>query len=155
MHPNFQLLDDFYGAFARRQPDVMASSYASDAHFTDPVFPDLRGEQIGQMWTMLCTRGKDLELTYEVIEADDQGGRARWEAHYTFSATGREVHNIIDATFEFRDGQIVRHIDDFDFWRWSKQALGAPGVLLGWSGFLRSKMRSQASSGLHAFSSKR
>ena len=51
------------------------------------------------------------------------------------------MHNAIDATFEFRDGLIVRHVDRFDFWRWSRQALGPIGLLLGWTPILRRKVR--------------
>ncbi len=76
---------------------------------------------------------------------------AHWEPVYSFSQTGRHVHNIIDAEFEFKDGKIIRHIDTFDFWRWSKQALGAPGLLLGWSSFLRNKVSTMAAKSLTAF----
>ncbi|TMH06089.1 MAG: DUF4440 domain-containing protein, partial [Betaproteobacteria bacterium] len=61
------------------------------------------------------------------------------------------VHNAIDARFEFRDGLVIRHVDRFDFWRWSRQALGAPGWLLGWTSLLRGKVRAQAAKGLAAF----
>jgi hypothetical protein len=54
------------------------------------------------------------------------------------------VVNRIDAKFTFRDGLIVRHVDDFDFWTWSKQALGAPGLLLGWAGFFQRKVQATA-----------
>ena len=81
-------------------------------------------------------------------------GRAHWDARYTFSATGRKVLNRIDASFEFRDGLIVRHVDRFPFWTWARQALGAPGLLLGWSGFLRAKVRATAAKNLAAFKAK-
>ena len=42
-------------------------------------------------------------------------GSAHWEADYTFSATKRKVHNVVDARFELRDGLIVKHTDVFDF----------------------------------------
>ncbi|MFY7942354.1 MAG: nuclear transport factor 2 family protein, partial [Burkholderiaceae bacterium] len=71
-----------------------------------------------------------------------------------FSKTGRQVLNQIDAQFEFSDGLIHRHIDRFDFWRWSRQALGAPGVLLGWSSFLRGQVQQQAARSLDAFVAK-
>lgn len=153
MHSNAALVEKFYAAFARRDPAVMATCYAPDATFRDPAF-DLRGAEIGAMWTMLCTRGKDLTLEYSGIRADDQSGQAHWEAHYTFSQTGRKVHNIIDAAFTFRDGLIATHVDTFDFHRWSKQALGLPGLLLGWSGFLRGKVQTQAMKSLRAFMAK-
>ena len=54
--------------------------------------------------------------------------------------------------FEFNPaGQIVRHKDRFDFWRWSRQALGAPGVLLGWTPVIRNKVRGQAAANLRKF----
>ncbi len=59
--------------------------------------------------------------------------------------------NRIDATFAFRDGLIVRHQDHFDFARWARQALGLPGLLLGWSSFLQNKVRAQAAAGLASF----
>jgi len=104
------------------------------------------------MWHMLAERGTDLTLQCrDVREQPDGTVSARWDAHYTFSATGRKVHNAIDARFEFRDGLVIRHVDRFDFWRWSRQALGAPGWLLGWTSLLRGKVRAQAAKGLAAF----
>ncbi len=151
MHSNEALLRKFYDAFARRDGETMASCYAPDARFSDPVFPDLQGERAGAMWKMLTGRAADLKIEASGIRADDRTGEAHWEAWYTFSATGRKVHNIIDARFEFRDGLITRHDDHFDFWRWSRQALGLPGVLLGWSPMLRNKVRATAAKGLDQF----
>jgi hypothetical protein len=86
------------------------------------------------------------------VQADGATGRAHWDAHYRFSATGRLVDNSIDAQFEFApDGRIVRHRDSFDFWRWSRQALGAPGLLLGWTPMLRGKIRERAGGNLRQF----
>jgi hypothetical protein len=61
------------------------------------------------------------------------------------------VHNKIDARFEFKDGKIIRHRDSFDFWAWASQALGPPGRLLGWSSFLKNRVRAQAAKSLAAF----
>ena len=151
MHPNEALLRRFYESFARLDGEAMAACYAPDVRFSDPVFPDLQGDRAGAMWKMLTGRAKDLKVEASGFRADDRTGEAHWEAWYSFSATGRKVHNIIDARFEFRDGLIVRHDDTFDFWRWSRQALGVPGVLLGWSPMLRNKVRAQAAKGLDLF----
>ena len=105
------------------------------------LFPDLDATHVRGMWRMLCERGADLQLEHSGIEADDTTGKAHWEARYTFSATGRKVHNIIDASFTFRDGKITSHKDAFDFWRWSRQALGFSGVLLGWTPLVQNKIR--------------
>ena len=124
-HPNAELIDRFYQAFQKL-----------DA---------------GDMWRMLCARAKDFSLTYQVFEADDQQGRARWVATYRFSATGRTVENHIEARFRFADGKIVEHHDHFDLWRWMRQALGAKGLLLGWLAPVQAAVGKQAMAGLRAW----
>jgi len=149
-HPNAALLDRFYSAFARRDAATMASCYAPDARFSDPVF-DLAGDEVGAMWSMLCERGRDLRVEWRDVRADDASGAAHWEARYTFSATGRPVHNIIDADFAFSAGRIARHVDSFDLWRWSRMALGAKGAALGWTRTVKKAIRAQARKGLDAW----
>lgn len=158
-HANAELLRKFYSAFASLDADTMASCYHENAEFDDPAF-SLRGKkEIAGMWTMLCTavkeKGRDVwKLEFSGIHADDLHGKAHWEPYYRFSATGRMVHNIIDAKFGFKDGLIISHRDHFDFWRWSKQALGTPGIILGWSSFLKKKVRTQAAANLAVFMAK-
>src|SRR5258707_1999612 len=101
MHPNESLIRAFYGAFAQHDAEAMARCYHRDIFFTDPVFPALRGQDAGDMWRMLLSRAKDLEITLDEASANADGGRARWTARYTF--TGRPVVNRIDAMFAFRD----------------------------------------------------
>ncbi|WP_095961315.1 nuclear transport factor 2 family protein [Corallococcus macrosporus] len=151
MHPHAQLITDFYSAFQRRDAQAMAACYHPEVEFSDAAFPGLRRQEPGAMWLMLCERGKDLELTFRDVQADDHQGRAHWDASYTFSGTGRKVLNRIDAEFEFRDGKIVRHRDDFDFWTWSRQALGPAGLVLGWTPFLKKKVQAKARKSLDIF----
>jgi len=155
-HPNAELLNRFYSAFAALDADTMAACYAPDAQFQDEVFTLEGREEIAAMWRMLCaaTRAKgrdDWSLQFSAVSADAAQGRAHWEPRYRFSATGRLVHNIIDAQFTFRDGLIASHRDRFDFWSWSRQALGASGWLLGWSSALRKKVRARAAANLKTF----
>ncbi|MCB9676935.1 MAG: nuclear transport factor 2 family protein [Alphaproteobacteria bacterium] len=154
MHDHEALITRFYTAFQNRDGDAMAACYHPDATFSDPVFPALSGREPGAMWRMLTSRAEDLVVRFGEVKADDTTGSAHWDADYTFSATGRFVRNSIDAKFTFRDGLIATHVDDFDFWRWSRQALGVPGVLLGWSGFLKGKVRGQAAEQLGKFVAK-
>jgi limonene-1,2-epoxide hydrolase len=149
MHPNADLLHRFYAAFSALDADAMQACYAPDAKFRDEAFTLDGAEQIGAMWRMLCSatqaKGMDVwRLEASGIEADDQQGRAHWEAHYRFGPGGRIVHNAIDGSFRFHEGLIARHDDRFDVWRWSRQALGAPGWLLGWTPWLQGKVRAQA-----------
>ncbi len=154
MHPHAQLLENFYAAFAKRDADAMAACYHPEVVFSDPVFTELRGERAGAMWKMLCHRGKDLRVVSSAISADDSVGRAHWDADYTFSQTGRAVHNVIDATFRFRDGKIVEHRDRFDLYAWTRMALGPVGVLLGWTPMVQNKIRRTAMAGLDAWCAK-
>ncbi|MBL0150572.1 MAG: nuclear transport factor 2 family protein [Ideonella sp.] len=150
---NRDTITRFYAAFAQLDGDTMQACYAADAEFEDPVFTLEGRHQVGGMWRMLCeaTRSKGRDAwRLEASQITDHS--AHWEAHYRFSATGRLVHNIIDAEFEFTPaGLIRRHRDRFSFWRWSRQALGAPGVLLGWSPIVRNKVRAQAAANLALF----
>jgi hypothetical protein len=43
---------------------------------------------------------------------------------YTFSSTGRKVHNVIQSRFQFLDGVIIEHHDFCDARAWAATALG-------------------------------
>lgn len=128
----------------------MSECYHADAKFKDEVF-QLHGKQISGMWHMLCEIGKDLDIEYNQVEVSFNTGIANWTAKYIFSSTMRPVINEVAASFIFKDGLIINHQDDFDFWRWSTQALGFPGLILGWSSFLKKKVQSKALDSLNAF----
>jgi ketosteroid isomerase-like protein len=149
---NAELLDRFYAAFNARDGATMAACYAADARFSDPVFVDLEGREPGAMWVMLTSRATDLRVDLVERQADDVSGTARWIARYTFAETGRPVVNDVRSTFRFRDGLIAEQRDDFAFYRWARQALGAPGVLLGWTPIVRAAVRRKARTGLAASS---
>ncbi len=148
---NSALITRFYEAFQRLDAEAMVACYSDDVVFSDPAFGTLRGKDAGDMWRMLTRRAKDFSLTFDSVRADERGGSAHWVATYLFTQTGRVVVNDIRATFVIKDGRICQHHDVFDFWRWSRQALGAPGLLLGWTPFLRDKVRQQALNGLRGF----
>jgi len=148
-------IERFYAAFAKLDGETMQACYAPGAHFEDEVFTLDGPRQIGGMWRMLCeaTKSRPDSLAHWKLELSQVSERsAHWDAHYLFSATGRPVLNRIDASFEFDpNGLIVKHGDRFDFWAWSRQALGAPGLLLGWTPWLRNKVRAQAAANLKRF----
>lgn len=151
-----ELIVAFYTAFQRRDHQAMAACYHPDVVFWDPVFGELKGWRAAAMWRMLCERGKDLQLTFDRVAADGRGsGSAQWEARYTFSATGRAIHNRITADFEFRDGLISRHTDRFDLHAWLGMALGLPGKVLGWFPPLQNLLRRRAARGLEDYLVKR
>lgn len=148
MTDNAAVVAALYAALSRRDGDAMAACYAPDATFSDPVFPDLKGAEVGAMWRMLCGRATDIRVETSDIRADEVSGTAHVEAWYPFSATGRRVHNIIDASFAFRNGLIIRHTDRFDLHRWARQALGPAGWLLGWTPPMQAAIRRNAATAL-------
>jgi len=144
MHPNEALIHRFYTCFQARDAGGMQACYHPEATFRDPAFGELDAARAIAMWHMLCARAADLDIQCSGVRADDVEGSAQWAAIYTFTQTGRRVYNQIDARFVFRDGLIVRHEDSFSFWRWSRQALGPVGLLLGWTPLLRKRVRATA-----------
>jgi hypothetical protein len=142
----------FYSAFAKLDAETMAACYAADAKFEDEAFTLQGAREVAGMWRMLCGATQSnpaCAAHWRLVVSQITASSAHWEAHYLFSATGRPVLNRIDAQFEFNaQGLITRHRDRFDFWRWSRQALGAPGWLLGWSPFLRKQVRKAAAAKL-------
>jgi ketosteroid isomerase-like protein len=146
-----ELIERFYKAFGERDGHTMAACYTPDATFSDPVFPNLHGEQPGAMWRMLTAQARDLQIELREHQADSERGSARWLARYTFTQTGRKVSNDVHASFRFQDGLIKEHTDSFDFNRWSRQALGPPALLLGWTPLIRAAVRRRAAASLAAF----
>lgn len=151
MNDNEKLIEHFYKSFAQKDYKAMQDCYADDATFSDAVFQNLNSAEVKAMWEMLIKRGSDLQLEFKNVSADEKNGSAEWIATYTFSQTGNKVENRIKANFEFENGKIVKHIDSFDFYRWSSQALGLSGKLLGWTSFLQNKVREKAMKGLADF----
>ncbi|WP_418319406.1 nuclear transport factor 2 family protein [Piscinibacter sakaiensis] len=146
-------IEGFYRAFEHLDAAAMQGCYAADARFDDEVFSLQGAEQIGAMWRMLCEATRADGMAHWRLEASAiTDHSAHWEAHYLFGATGRLVHNRIDAEFEFDAADLIaRHCDRFDFHAWARQALGLPGALLGWTPWLRSRVRAQAARSLQRF----
>ena len=148
---NRETIERLYAAFGQGNGTAMTACYAPGAHFRDPAFGDLEGEEVGAMWRMLTGRAKDLEIELREHDATDDAGSAHWIARYTFS-TGRPVLNDIRASFRFDDqARIADHVDDFDFRNWAKQALGPSGHLVALLPPLRAKARAKALDQLAAY----
>lgn len=149
------LIDTFYGGLTERDGEAMASCYHDSAVFEDPIFGELDVRDTRDMWRMLCASDTDLRLRYNVAESKEGSATVQWIADYTFTSTGRSVTNEVTASLKFREGAIIDHRDHFSFWKWSHQALGIPGTLLGWTPMLKSKVRSTTRSNLEDFRASR
>jgi hypothetical protein len=151
VHRNARSIAAFYQSLDQGDGEAMAATYHPDATFQDPVFR-LKGSDVGDMWRMFCSSGASLRVEYSSVSADDRTGTAHWEAFYTYLPTGRQIHNVIDAKFEFDDdGLVARHRDEFNLARWSRQALGAPGLFFGWAPWVQRRIQDQAEKQLRKF----
>ncbi len=152
-----EIISKFYQSFQNLDAEGMVSCYHKDIKFEDPAFGVLEGEHAGNMWRMLVEsqKGKDFRVEFRDVRMEGAIGKAHWEAHYNFSKTGRRVHNIITATFRFQEDKIIQHLDQFDLHRWSRQALGMSGLLLGWTGFFQKKLNAQTNHLLKKWENKR
>jgi ketosteroid isomerase-like protein len=145
MNTHTQLIEKFYTAFQQLDAAGMNSCYSNDIIFFDPVFGLLKGEEAKSMWDMLCKNAKDFTLTYgNIVTLDEEYSTCDWVATYTFSKTGNKVVNKIKANMRFADGKIIEHSDAFSLHKWSKQAFGTLGVLIGWNSFFQNKIKRQA-----------
>ncbi|PXY41310.1 nuclear transport factor 2 family protein [Flavobacterium cheongpyeongense] len=152
MNSNENLIGKFYTAFANADVKTMVECYHPKVHFVDPAFGLLKGDQVSKMWEMLILKSKgDIKIEFSNIKTDEFSGSARWVATYKFSKTNRKVINRISSEFIFQDGLIIKHTDNFDVWKWSKQAFGITGYLLGWTGFFQNKIKEQALLSLKKF----
>ena len=154
MNNNEELIQTFYDAFARLDYNTMQNCYAADPIFNDPVFGVLQGDEVSAMWEMLCKNARDFSLQADKIEVDGEYATCNWTAAYTFSKTGRRVVNKVKAHMRIENGKITEHTDEFNIYKWSRQALGLPGILLGWSGYLKNKIRYDAKKRLQMFMDK-
>ena len=156
MQTNTDIISKFYTAFQKLDYQTMNSCYSDDIVFNDPAFGLLRGDEAKYMWEMLCKNAKDFSLTFSNIQLlDEEYATCNWIATYTFSKTGNKVVNNIKAHMKLKDEKIIEHSDAFKLSKWAAQALGLPGVLLGWTGFMKRKIQQNARKNLIAFIEKK
>lgn len=155
MDKNVELISSFYTAFQRLDYKAMNNCYSSDIIFFDPVFNLLEREQVSCMWEMVCKDARNFELVFGNITAlDEEYYTCEWIATYIFSKTGRRVVNKVKAFMRIADGKIIEHSDGFSVHKWSMQALGFSGWLLGWNSFFQNRIKKQARKKLEAFMGK-
>lgn len=144
-----QTLERFFTALANRDAQGMAACYAYGARFEDPVF-ELQGHrEIMGRWSLLFDHPAPAAdvwtLSFHSLHTLHNRGNARWEPTFVHLPTGRVVHNIVYSQFNFDDdGLITLQRDNFDFWRWARQAYGFLGLMMGWTPLLWDQARTQA-----------
>jgi hypothetical protein len=146
-----EVVSAFNEAFVQRNGPQMAAFYSDGVEFSDPVFPLLRGEEAKCMWRMLCAKSSDLRVEYEILSHAGNKVQVKWQAYYSFGPAARKVHNSVIADLLVENEKILRHTDQFNFWKWSSQALGPVGFLFGWNPFLQRKVQAGAQKSLRSF----
>ena len=154
INPMKSLIETFYTAFQKRDAETMVSCYHDNIIFRDPAFGELNNGEAKAMWRMLCQNAVDLSIKFSGVNASLKNGSAHWEAWYRFSKTGRKVHNIVEAEFEFKDSKIIKHTDTFNLHKWASQALGWKGKLFGGTTYFKNKMQRQTNQVLIDFMKK-
>ena len=95
-----------------------------------------------KMWEMLLSqKSSGTKISFGNISTTEEKGTATWKAEYLYGDKNRKVINKVFARFKFKDGRIIEHIDYFNLWRWTQQALGPMGYLMGWTPFMRNKIQ--------------
>ncbi len=129
------LVQRYFTAFAALDAAAMNDCLHPEISYTDPLFPNLRRQQVAAMWRMrlavMALHRKDMSLSWTVVFCEERKAQVFWEAN-SRHAGGRRIRHKALATLAFWDGRIVRHVDGYNFWHWSRQALGITGALLGW-----------------------
>ena len=149
---NEEIIQRFYTAFQKLDYKTMQDCYSQDIIFNDAVFGVLQGDEARVMWEMLCKQATKFSLTFSDIRLlDEEYATCNWTATYIFSKTARPVVNYVKAHMRIQDNKITEHTDQFNLYKWCRQALGLPGVLLGWSSLLQNKIRKQARTNLRKF----
>lgn len=152
MNENKILLDRFYTALANRDFEEMISCYHENVVFRDPAFGKLNAREAKAMWKMLLSgAGIDFNISYEIIDTGQYECRVNWRAEYLFGKKRKKVINRVNAHFLIAEGLITHHTDEFDLWKWSRQALGIQGVLLAWAPFFQKSLRKTFRLTLHKF----
>lgn len=153
---NKELIEKFYTAFSSGNAEEMISCYHEDVLFKDPAFGTLKGNDVFNMWRMLLSKKSNTtKITFTNITTEGNKGAVNWTAKYLYGNKNRKVVNNITANFTFKNGKIIKHIDTFNLWNWSRQALGFTGLLLGWTPFMKTKIQKTTRKKLDNFISKK
>lgn len=143
-HLTSQTLHRFFTALAARDTQGMLNCYAHGVRFEDPLF-NLSGErEIMGMWALLF-KADVWALEFHTVKTLNNHGSVRWEATFRYTPTGKVVYNGVYSQFYFDDdGLILSQRDNFDFWRWARQAYGFMGLMIGWTPLMWDHAREQA-----------
>lgn len=152
---NKELIANFYESFGKLDAQGMIDYYHDQIEFEDPIFGKLNSKKVRSMWRLLLSKDSDMKVSYCDVKTQGNLGYAKWKATYFYGSKKRKITNECKASFEFKDGKIIRHTDTYSLWRWSHQAFGFVGLLLGWTSFFKNKITNKAQKALLDFETKK
>jgi ketosteroid isomerase-like protein len=118
VHPNVQLLRDFFVAMQRLDKEALAAQFTTDARWWAPISAEQRGfisrpldggAAVVELLTTLVTQiyGPERTWTIQHVIADDQTGAAHVELVTTLAGSGRPYRNTYAFFYRFVNGQIA------------------------------------------------
>lgn len=143
-------LERFFDALRRCDKAALRDCCSPGLRFDDPLISitgrDDRLDWCTLLWTPCDGDGQRIwHLELDDVHTRGPLGTARWNLRYRYTPTGRLIELAVTSQFTFDpDGSITAQRDSFDFWRWSRQAHGLLGLLLGWTPLLWDQARDQA-----------
>lgn len=120
---------DFYRAFSKGDSAGMAAQYDPKVSFHDPLFGNLTGPKVMEMWNTIMPAANPATFKIEpkvqpnpVQKPDGSFDvKVHWDAHYDLGS--RHVDNSSDTTLNIKNGKIVSQRDDWNLDNWTRQAL--------------------------------
>jgi ketosteroid isomerase-like protein len=118
VHPNVQLMRDFFVAMERLDKEALAAQFTTDARWWAPISAEQRGlitrpleggAAVVELLTTLVTQmyGPGSTWTIQHVIADDAIGAAHVELVTTLAGTGQPHSNSYAFFYRFVNGQIA------------------------------------------------
>ncbi|KIM24981.1 hypothetical protein M408DRAFT_331453 [Serendipita vermifera MAFF 305830] len=151
-HSGQELVERYLAAYKAGDLQAMEACMDPEFTFSDPAFPHLDTKHAKGMFAMFINNRDTNKMEVEYTDIKKGTNDLTYTATYTvkYLFAGRPVTNVIRPTFTISPttNLLLTQVDDFPFYPWARQALGLPGLLLGWSGYLQGKVQQTAGSRL-------
>lgn len=144
---HIEVIKKFFTSLQEKKGDVLLSCYAPDAVFSDPLHGLLDAEMLFKKWHLFLEQAQELELTYGPITVlDDEYFTSDWAMSYAKSPMGKKLKVKLKGKsfFRLKDLQIIEHSDAYRFSTLIAQTHGWKGYWLGWTGYMKRKVKLEA-----------
>lgn len=130
-----ELVTRYFESMAALDIDAMARCWHKQISHSDPLFEDLRGATVRDRWAWQSSHCRRFKLQFNLQFVDERKAQVGWRANYLFGT--RPVDIVGRTALTLWDGTIVRQVDEFQFSRWSGQAINPLWFALGRIGRMR------------------